>query len=179
MGPMEVLMSYIVIDIEADGPIPGDYSMVSLGAVAVEENLNKTFYATLHPISDSYAPEALKISGFTRDQTLKFDDPCHVMVQFRDWIKKSSTGTPRFISDNNGFDWMFVCWYFYHFLGENPFGYDSDNLKSLYRGLTKDMAQNFNHLRKTEHSHNALDDAMGNAEVLLHIGVKNRLDIGL
>ena len=28
-------MSYIMVDIEADGPIPGDYSMVSFGAVVV------------------------------------------------------------------------------------------------------------------------------------------------
>ena len=33
-------MSYIVVDIEADGPIPGDYSMVCFGAVVVEEGLN-------------------------------------------------------------------------------------------------------------------------------------------
>ncbi len=29
-------MSWIMVDIEADGPIPGDYSMVSFGAVVVE-----------------------------------------------------------------------------------------------------------------------------------------------
>ncbi|EHQ04534.1 hypothetical protein [Leptonema illini] len=26
-------MSHIMVDIEADGPIPGDYSMIELGAV--------------------------------------------------------------------------------------------------------------------------------------------------
>jgi hypothetical protein len=29
-------MPYVIVDIEADGPIPGDYSMISLGAVVVE-----------------------------------------------------------------------------------------------------------------------------------------------
>ena len=29
-------MTFIMVDIEADGPIPGDYSMVSFGAVIVE-----------------------------------------------------------------------------------------------------------------------------------------------
>lgn len=29
-------MSYVMVDIEADGPIPGDYSMVCFGAVIVE-----------------------------------------------------------------------------------------------------------------------------------------------
>ena len=40
-----------VIDIEADGPIPGDYSMVCLGAVIVEPELQRTFYGRLRPIS--------------------------------------------------------------------------------------------------------------------------------
>ncbi len=37
-------MPYIMIDIESDGPIPGDYSMISIGAVVVDEKLDKTFY---------------------------------------------------------------------------------------------------------------------------------------
>ena len=45
-------MTYIRVDIEADGPIHGDYSMVSFGAVIVEPELNKTFYSELKPISD-------------------------------------------------------------------------------------------------------------------------------
>ena len=40
-------MSYIVVDIEADGPIPGDYSMICFGAVIVDENLDKTFNGQL------------------------------------------------------------------------------------------------------------------------------------
>ena len=28
-------MTYIMVDVEADGPIPGDYSMVCFGAVVV------------------------------------------------------------------------------------------------------------------------------------------------
>jgi len=42
-----------MIDIEADGPIPGDYSMVSFGAIIVEPSLSKTFYGKLKPISDN------------------------------------------------------------------------------------------------------------------------------
>ena len=37
-------MTYVMVDIEADGPIPGDYSMVCLGAVVVEPALERTFY---------------------------------------------------------------------------------------------------------------------------------------
>ncbi len=30
-----------MVDIESDGPIPGDYSMICFGAVVVEEGLQK------------------------------------------------------------------------------------------------------------------------------------------
>ena len=130
-------MSYIMVDIEADGPIPGDYSMIALGAVLVDEQLDRTFYGKLRPISDNYIPEALKVSGFSREETLTFDDPATVMKDFETWIKANSNGRPFFISDNNGFDWMFVCWYFHHFTKKNPFGFSSQNLGSLYKGLVK------------------------------------------
>lgn len=46
---MEEAMPYIMVDIEADGPVPGLFSMVSLGAVLVEEGLSRTFHATFAP----------------------------------------------------------------------------------------------------------------------------------
>ena len=52
-------MSWIMVDIEADGPIPGDYSMVSFGAVVVEPGLERTFYGELRPISEKFVPEVL------------------------------------------------------------------------------------------------------------------------
>ena len=74
-----------------------------------------------------------------------------------------------FVSDNNGFDWQFINWYFHAFLGKNPFGHSSTNLGSLYKGLVKDMSKNFKHLRRTRHTHHPVDDARGNAEALLHM----------
>jgi len=162
-------MAYIMVDIEADGPIPGDYSMVCFGAVLVEPALNRTFYGKLRPISEKWVPEALKVSGFTREDTLQFDPPAMVMERFEAWIKANVSNRPIFIADNNGFDWQFINWYFHHFLGRNPFGFSSANLGSLYKGLIKDTSGNFQHLRKTRHTHHPVDDAMGNAEALLHM----------
>jgi len=172
-------MSWIMVDIEADGPIPGDYSMTEIGAVVVEPGLRKTFYGCLRPISDKWDPEALAVSGRERGEVLTFDDPKSVMQAFDRWINENSSGKPRFIADNNGFDWMFVCWYFHHFLGTNPFGFSSMNLGSLYKGMKKDAFASFKHLRKTKHTHNPVDDAMGNAEALLHMKEKMGLKIGL
>jgi len=170
-------MSYIMVDIESDGPIPGDYSMICFGAVLVDDKLDKTFYGRLRPISAQFDPEALAISGFTREETLQFDDPAEVMKNFEAWLKENSKGRPVFISDNNGFDWMFICWYFHHFLHRNPFGFSSRRLADLYCGVVKDSFAQWKHLRKTQHTHHPVDDAKGNAEVLLHL--KNELGLNI
>jgi len=164
-----------MVDIESDGPIPGDYSKISFGAVLVEESLDKTFYGKLKPISDKFIGDALAVSGHTREETLRFTDAKQVMTQFISWIENTCKDRPIFISDNNGFDWMFICWYFHHFVGTNPFGFSSQNLGSLYKGIEKDTYKTFKHLRRTKHSHNPVDDAKGNAEALL----KMKRDYGL
>ena len=171
-------MTYIMVDVETDGPIPADYSMICFGAIIVDEQLDRTFYGQLKPISERWLPKALEISGFTRQETLKFDDPKTVMEHFGHWITEHSNKRPVFISDNNGFDWQFINYYFHHFLGNNPFGYSSANLGSLYKGLVKDTTKNFKHLRKTIHSHNPVDDVKGNAEALLHLKNEMGLKIG-
>jgi len=45
-------MSYIVEDVEANGEIPHNFSMVPFGAVIVESSLSKTFYGEVKPISE-------------------------------------------------------------------------------------------------------------------------------
>jgi DNA polymerase III epsilon subunit-like protein len=172
-------MSFIVVDVEADGPIPGDNSMVCLGAVVVEPSLAKTFYGQLRPISEVWVPAALAVSGFSREQTLAFRDPTEVMTEFGEWVKANTKGNPVFVSDNNGFDWQFVNWYFHHFTGKNPFGFSSMNLGSLYKGMVKDAWQSFKHLRKTAHTHHPVDDAKGNAEALLAMHEQMGLKISL
>ncbi|HEX2751207.1 MAG TPA: hypothetical protein VHM91_24570 [Verrucomicrobiales bacterium] len=171
-------MSWIMVDIESDGPIPGDFSMVCFGAVVVEPSLTKTFYGQLRPVSDKWIPEALAVSGFTREQTMAFPEPGSVMTAFSAWLKENGKGRPMFISDNNGFDWQFINWYFHHFTGANPFGHSSTNLGSLYKGMVQDMSQNFKHLRRTAHTHHPVDDVKGNAEALLTMKETLGLKIG-
>jgi hypothetical protein len=172
-------MSWIMVDVESDGPIPGDFSMVCLGAVVVEPGLERTFHGKLRPISERYVPDALAVSGFTRDATLAFEDPKVVMVRFVSWLDDVGGRRPLFVSDNNGFDWGFVNWYLHHFVEKNPFGHSSQNLGSLYKGLVKDTFATFKHLRKTAHTHDPVDDARGNAEALLHMKQEMGLKISL
>lgn len=168
--------TYIMVDVEADGPIPGEYSMIALGAVVVEPPPQRTFYEALFPISTQWIPEALAVSGVTREETLKGMPPKIAMLNFRAWLS-SVTDKPMFISDNNGFDFAFVNWYFWTYLQANPFGHSSTNLGSLYKGLVQNLKRNFKHLRKTKHTHNPVDDAMGNVEALLELNRQYRLQI--
>lgn len=162
-------MSLIVCDVESDGPIPFKYSMVCFGAVMVEPTLSKTFYGQTKPISKLWDPEALAISGFSREEHEKFDDPEKVMKDFEEWILKNSVGRPVFISDNNGYDFAWINWYFHWFLGKNPFGYSSRRIGDLYCGMVKDSYAQWKHLRKTKNTHHPIADSMGNAEVLLEM----------
>lgn len=190
-------MTYFMCDVECNGPIPGDYEMTCFGAVIVEPGLKRRFYGRLVPhynISgpDGEAhiqrvprpnwegnPEVLKLREESRGAIVVSGEPIEVMKGFSNWVKLTAVDRPMFISDNNGFDYQFLTWYFYHYLGESPFGHTSTNLGSLYKGLVKTTFKNFKHLRKTPHTHHPVDDALGNAEALLHMKNEMGLRISL
>lgn len=160
-------MSLIVVDVESDGPIPMQYSMVCFGAVVVEPTLSKTFYGQTRPISPNWNKEALAISGFSREEHKKFDNPKEVMFKFKMWLDANSHGRPIFISDNPAYDWQWINFYFHFYLDENPFGYSARRIGDLYCGMKMDMFAPWIHLRDTKATHHPVDDAIGNAEVLL------------
>jgi hypothetical protein len=168
-----------MVDVEADGPCPGRYSMVSFGAILVKPGLDVTFHGLLRPVSETFVAASLAVSGVTREQTLAYPEPRAVMENFARWIAAHSTGRPMFVSDNNGFDWQFINWYFHELTGKNPFGHSSTNLGSLYKGLVKDTSKTFKHLRRSKHTHHPVDDARGNAEALLHMRDALGLNIDL
>ena len=162
-------MSFIVVDVESDGPIPHKYSMVCFGAVVVEPSLSKTFYGRTRPLSENWDPKALSISGFSREEHLTFDDPEKVMLDFEAWIQANSKGRTIFMSDNVVYDWQFINYYFHTFLGRNPFGWSGRRIGDLYCGLVKDAFAPWKHMRSTAHDHDPVNDAKGNAEVVLQL----------
>lgn len=171
-------MSYIVVDVESDGPIIGNHSMVCFGAIIIEPTLSKTFYGKTKPISNIWKPDALAISGFSREEHEQFDEPEKVMKEFAKWIKENSIDKPIFISDNNGYDFAFINYYFHKFYGSNPFGWSSRRIGDLYCGMKMDTRAQWKQLRKTKHDHDPLNDARGNAEAVLEMqkmGLKIKL----
>jgi hypothetical protein len=162
-------MSLVVVDVESDGPIVGINSMICFGAVVVDKYLDKTFYGKTKPIQQGYNPDALAVSGFTREEHEQFDDPKEVMKQFEEWLSKNSKGKPILISDNNGYDASWINFYFHVYLGTNPFGWSSRRIGDLFCGFYNDMFYQWKKHRKTNHDHNPVNDAIGNAEALLYL----------
>ncbi len=170
-------MSLIVVDVESDGPIPHKYSMVCFGAVIVDKGLNKTFYGKTKSISELWVPEALAVSGFTREEHLNFEDPKTVMENFKKWIEENSKGRPILITDNPAYDFAWINWYFHYYLGSNPFGFSARRIGDIICGLEEDFYYNWKHLRKTRHTHHPVDDAKGNAEAVIALNKKYGMNL--
>lgn len=173
-------MSFFVVDIEADNTTPATGSMVSFGIVKVTEDLNETFYGELAPISPLWNPDALKVSGFSREETLEFPEPDIAMKSSNEWILDvNGKGRPIFFSDNLAFDWMWMAYYFDMCNIKNPFGHSGRRIGDIITGLENDMYIRWKQWRKTKHTHHPVDDAKGNAEVLIKLKNDYNLNIKL
>jgi hypothetical protein len=172
-------MSIVVMDVESDGQIIGDHSMVCFGAVIVdrEKKLDKTFYGEVKPISPFYNESSLAISGFSREEHMKFNEPKIVMKQFAEWLNENCKGKPVLFSDNNGYDASWANFYFHKFYGSNPFGWSSRRIGDIFCGAENDLHYAWKKHRRTKHTHNPVDDAMGNAEALIYLLDKYNMKI--
>lgn len=130
---------YVAVDVEADGPIPGPYSMLSLG-MAVAGRPDLVFYTELKPISDAFVPEALAVSGLDRDRLIaQAPEPAQAMAAAKAWVEGLRTiGRPMFLAAPAVWDGMFVHWYFVNFTGSSPFGPTGAgvDLRSYWMGRT-------------------------------------------
>jgi len=164
---------YISVDIESAGPIPGKFSMLSLGACVVGKSC-EGFYAELKPISKDYIPDALKVSGFNLEKLEREGQPpSGVMKEFRSWVEKiAGDSKPVFVGFNACYDWQFVNWYLETYAGGNPFGFGGVDIKSYYMGKTalpwskttsSQLPPEFK--PDTAQTHNALDDARAQASI--------------
>jgi hypothetical protein len=164
---------YISTDIEADGPIPGPHSMLSIGAAAytADKVLVSTFSANLETLPGAQAhpktaewwatqPEAW--AACRKDLEL----PRPAMTRFVSWIK-SLDGKPVFVAYPAAYDFMFVYWYLMKYVGESPFSHSALDIKSFamavlrsnYRESTKrNMPKRW--FENLPHTHVALSDAI-------------------
>lgn len=173
------LETYISIDVETNGRIPGKNSMLSIGAAAFAEDgyLIDTFSENLTPLP--FAEEDLETMRWWGSQPKAWaecqknqEDPEMTMYRFSRWIK-GLPGTPVIVGYPVVFDFMFVYWYLIYFIGESPFGYGALDIKSYAVGLTGGRFHDFHK--------SALDqwmDGVDTAEDLSHIAVEDAIRQG-
>lgn len=174
---------YVSVDIEADGPIPGPNSMLSIGAAAFsyDGKMLSTFSANLETLPGAVGdpstmdwwktqPEAWKAH---RENT---ESPEVAMKRFLSWLKESSEklhgSKPVFVGYPAGFDFLFTYWYLIRFCGESPFSFSALDIKTYaaammkcgYRdAVKKNMPKRW--FSKAPHTHKALDDAIEQGEL--------------
>lgn len=165
---------FVSVDIETAGPVPAQYSMLSLGACLVSDP-NTSFYVEIRPELTAATTEALNVTGLSiTDLITRGTPPKEAMVRFANWIRSAvpAGSRPVFTAFNAAFDWMFVSDYFARHLGENPFGYAALDIKAFAMGSgnTTWAATSMDHLAGKhlggrQLTHNALADAQDQAEL--------------
>ena len=170
--------TYISVDVETAGPVPGQYALLSIGACLVED-LSTTFYIELQPDSPDYTSEAIAVHGLSLATLGETGVPPKEALQaFASWIQRVTPEGMRvvFVAFNAPFDWMFINSYFHRYLGYNPFGHSALDIKAYFMGQAgvtwaetsmKQISSRF--LDETHLSHNALQDAQDQAQIFQHL----------
>jgi ribonuclease T len=163
------LDALISVDIEAAGPIPSQYALLSIGACTLTQP-RRTFYVELIPDRDESEPGAEMVHGLDLE-TLRREGlpPAEAMQKFASWLEEvlPAGRSPIMLAFNAPFDWMFIHDYFIRYLGRNPFGHSAVDIKAVYLGASGKSWQETSgeNLHRLYHdgktlSHNALQDAL-------------------
>ena len=165
---------FVSVDVETSGPIPGEYSLLSIGACSASDADNG-FSCEVKPINNNFDPKALEVTGLSMADLKKRGlEPKEAMRAFSDWL--SALAGPHdtivFVGFNAPFDWSFVNYYFHRFMGTNPFGFTALDVKALYMGATGCSWRDTRSSKIAEHlkpalsgTHDALRDARYQAEI--------------
>jgi len=173
---------YVSMDIEADGPIPGPHSMLSLGAIAYDNsgtnvgeysaNLDALPDAGMHPKTAEWWDRFPEAWAACRENTRA---PEAVMREFAEWLD-GLPGTPIFVAWPATWDFMWVYWYLIQFTGRRPFSEHGIDMRSYAMGMRR---KDFRHAGKNylpkrwfseqDHTHVALDDAREQGELFMNM----------
>lgn len=166
---------YVSVDVETSGPVPGIYSLLSIGACVVSEPA-QSIYLELQPDGLQHDPEAVAVTGL--DLTKLENEglaPQTAMLKLEQWLDKLCSADQKvvFVGLNAPFDWSFINYYFHKYSGANPFGFTALDMKAYYMGVTgcrwketKSSQMTARLKPQSAPNHNALDDARFQAELL-------------
>lgn len=150
----------IFVDVEASDKTPITGKLVQIGAVS--EDGQREYFAELWPNTPHPDIPALPVVS---DDAVPLRPLREVAQEFHDWLE-SFNEKVVFVSDNNGYDYMWIACFFDEFGLDNPFGHSSRRIGDIYAGINGKIndANSWKRFRKTEHTHKAVDDARGNQE---------------
>ena len=175
---------FISVDVEADGPIPGTYSMLSLGAVAINEdgvvlgefevNLNRLPYAREDAKTMKFWDEFPEAYQATRVNTV---DPKIGMERFVTWFEQFQN--PVFVFFPAKFDAPMVYWYLINFVERMDFMTTPDmyDIKTFAAATLKSTIYDASKAKwpkrwknnKRRHTHVAVEDAAEQGEQFIKI----------
>jgi len=165
--------TYLSVDIETTGLIVGEDNISSIGACVVGDTKDN-FYIELKPFTDKFRQESVDVSGMSIDYLKRNGaDILYGLNEFKKWIDKHPR--PVFVGFPLCFDFAFVHQYFLKYMGRDPFGRTSAGLDIKTYAMVilkcdmRDTAKKkLKEIIKWEgvHSHNALDDAIEQANLL-------------
>ena len=176
--------TYISTDIETDGPIPGENSMLSLGSVAFDANGVEiaSFEINFETLPGAKTnPDTMKWwktqpAAWTAARTNPVA-PTAAMARYLAWVE-GLPGEPVFVAYPLLFDMMFVYWYLIRFCGRSPFSHSGIDIKTMayaamgsgtYRGASKkNMPKHWKEPRAL-HSHVAIEDAREQGRLFFNI----------
>lgn len=164
---------YVSTDIETDGSQIGRNSMLSFGSVALleDKSIIAKFSANLEPLSDGVTDEKTMRWWQKNQQAWQAcrencQPAAKVMKNYHAWLNKLP-GRIIFVGHPVVFDFGFINYYLLRFVGNNPFGFNTIDIRSLALGFlgTTFQKANPNNFPKAwfenlPHSHIALDDAL-------------------
>ena len=163
----------VSVDVETSGPIPGEYSLLTVGACAIDGD--DVFSCELKPLNGNADPKAMEVVGLSLESLEQTGlPPLRAMRRFSSWLDglRLGAGSPVFVGLNAPFDWSFVNYYFHRFMGRNPFGYTALDIKAYYMGVTgcpwteaTSTAMSKALRPRTAPDHDALHDALFQAEL--------------
>jgi hypothetical protein len=147
---------YFSVDVESNGPVPGLFSMLSIGITALHpETLEEIghFYQKLKPLPDAREdPDTMKFwSGFPEmyaEATSNARDPLDVMRELDDWVRSMTSGfgsdretrpTPLHVAYPVAFDFGHYNYYAWRFAGRSVFGFVGLDMGSLAMGHNGDL----------------------------------------
>ncbi len=183
---------YVSTDVETDGPVPGVYSLLSIGSAAylADKTLVSGFSANLETLPGAVAHPETMAWWETQPEAWEAgrkdaQPPEQVMRNYLGWLK-ALPGTPIFVAYPAAFDFMFVCWYLTRFTGENPFGWFALDIKSYAMSMLKmDFLQTVKRnmprhwFDDLPYTHKALDDAMSQGALFCNMLAEQRRGDGV